>query len=402
MERPVASKRRRDERDDSVPADSALHDQGEGETIAELARSAGAAKPAAKEQPSREEMARRKAKRQAKKQKLAGAQKEKGGLAAVVTPAQARDHPFEVDTRDHAETPFEAYRDIEPLLFRLALELRKDKAKLRIYDPFFCEGSVKTHLARLGFTTVINENRDFYADAEAGSKKHGVEGPGTPEFDVIVTNPPFSGDHITRTLTWAAATGKPLFLLLPDFIARKGHYASFVSALSGGGTAPVSDVLSYMGPVAKAYMFAAPGRDINGSKAEGEEGGEEAPDRPFHVFAMSFQCVWFVHLGRGASKTIPTSTAHAAITGWWTKKYGPGAQNAAPSHAALAGRVEDLPQLAAEPLAKRKAEAKARPWRKKLNRQRKAGGGKGAPEGKEAGSGASGGAAASTTDDWSD
>jgi hypothetical protein len=392
MERPVASKRRRDERDDSVPA----LEQGGGELSAELAPSAGGP---AKEQPSREEMARRKAKRQAKKQKLAGAQKEKGGLAAVVTPAQAREHPFEVDTRDHAETPFEAYRDIEPLLFRLALELRKDKAKLRIYDPFFCEGSVKTHLARLGFTTVINENRDFYADAAAGPRKAGLDGPGTPEFDVIVTNPPFSGDHITHTLTWAAATGKPLFLLLPDFIARKGHFASFVSVLSGGRTGPVVDVLSYMGPLAKAYMFAAPGRDFTGAG----EGGEEGPDRPFHVFAMSFQCVWFVHLGGGASKTVPTSTAHATITGWWTKKYGPGAQNAAPSHAALAGRVEDLPQLAAEPLAKRKAEAKARPWRKKLNRQHKAGGGKGAPEGKGAGSGgATVPAASSATDDWSD
>lgn len=37
-----------------------------------------------------------------------------------------------------------------------------------------------------------------------------------PEFDVLVTNPPFSGDHIERTLAFALACRKPWFLLLPQ------------------------------------------------------------------------------------------------------------------------------------------------------------------------------------------
>ena len=43
--------------------------------------------------------------------------------------------PFDVDPTDHCETPFEAYRDIEPFLFALALKLGKPKERLRIYDP---------------------------------------------------------------------------------------------------------------------------------------------------------------------------------------------------------------------------------------------------------------------------
>lgn len=42
---------------------------------------------------------------------------------------------------DHCETPFEAYRDIEPLLFQLAVRLKKTKAELMLYDPYFCQVS---------------------------------------------------------------------------------------------------------------------------------------------------------------------------------------------------------------------------------------------------------------------
>ena len=55
--------------------------------------------------------------------------------AEATTPVLSRDHPFEVDAADHCETPFAAYQDIEPFLFRVALALRKPKEKLRIYDP---------------------------------------------------------------------------------------------------------------------------------------------------------------------------------------------------------------------------------------------------------------------------
>lgn len=36
------------------------------------------------------------------------------------------------DDRDHAETPFEAYRDLEPFLYRLAAISGKSKATLKV------------------------------------------------------------------------------------------------------------------------------------------------------------------------------------------------------------------------------------------------------------------------------
>ena len=91
--------------------------------------------------------------------------------------------PAHSDWHDHCETPFEAYRDVEPLLFRLAEQLGRTKATLRIYDPYFCEGSMVQHLGRLGFASVHNRNEDCYRVWSSGR---------TPQFDVLITNPPYS------------------------------------------------------------------------------------------------------------------------------------------------------------------------------------------------------------------
>ena len=55
------------------------------------------------------------------------------------------------------------YRDIADVLHQLAVHAGKCSASLRIYDPYFCEGSVVLHLRALGFTNVYNRNEDFYA-----------------------------------------------------------------------------------------------------------------------------------------------------------------------------------------------------------------------------------------------
>ena len=53
-------------------------------------------------------------------------------------------------------------RDLEAFLFRIAQSLNKSKAELRIYDPYYCEGSMVKHLGKLGFASVYNRNEDFY------------------------------------------------------------------------------------------------------------------------------------------------------------------------------------------------------------------------------------------------
>lgn len=153
-------------------------------------------------------------KKAAKRAKLLASQLAVAGVAAVVTPSVAVAHPFQRDPADDAETPFESYRDIEPLLARLAQLTPgvRDKAALRVYDPYFCAGSVVSHLGRLGFPRVHNVNVDCYA-AQRECR--------VPEFDVLVTNPPFSGAHLARALEFAGGCGKPFFMLAPDFLIDK-------------------------------------------------------------------------------------------------------------------------------------------------------------------------------------
>ena len=76
---------------------------------------------------------------------------------------------------------------------------------------------------------MINENKDFYAVCQRGE---------VPEHDVLVTNPPYSADHVERCITFAAKNlyehGRPYFLLLPSYSVNKPYYTS---ALLTGGAA---------------------------------------------------------------------------------------------------------------------------------------------------------------------
>ena len=100
---------------------------------------------------------------------------------------------FEVNYNDHFETPLRAYTDISPVLSQIAEKIGKTKAELAVYDPYFCQGSMVQHMSSLGFHNVINRNTDFYEDI--AMKR-------IPEYDVMVTNPPYSGEHKQKLLTY--------------------------------------------------------------------------------------------------------------------------------------------------------------------------------------------------------
>lgn len=252
-------------------------------------------------------------------------------------------HPFATEPGDHAETPFCAYEDIAPLLHRLAERLDVTPGSLRIYDPFFCEGRVSTHLSTLGFTTVYNRNEDFYAVQREGR---------VPEYDVLVTNPPFSGDHIEGIHTFAVNSQKPYFILIPQYVSRKAFYLEYFK------TREVALPYAYLGPQLQPYAFTAPNREdvrrMRGSGAggkEGEEGeevgeegttpgvqgGEEDTAGGFKVAAGSFQCVWFFSLGLEHHKFVLASWRRGVREGTLT------------TSAAIATDVNDLPQLNAAP-----------------------------------------------------
>lgn len=218
---------------------------------------------------------------------------------------------------DDAETPAAAYVDIAPLLRSVAATLGVTDAGLRILDPFFCRGSVRARLAAAGFPCVRNVDEDFYR-TDAYMRPEAA----AASFDVVVTNPPFSGSHISRALAWAARVPQPALLLLPQHVARQRAFFDFVAALAARGhPAPF-----FVGPRAAAYAFDAP------------TGHVRQPG--------SFQCVWFVALKQCTAM---------ALEAW--------SSAAAPPAAALAlGDPRRLPQLTLVP---RLTPAERR-WRRKL------------------------------------
>eukprot|EP00979_Chaetoceros_neogracilis_P004227 scaffold746_cov293-Chaetoceros_neogracile.AAC.15 len=133
-------------------------------------------------------------------------------------------YSFQVDDTDHCETPIQAYRDIQVILDRLVKSLNKTRSTLKIYDPYYCDGGVKEKLASYGFTSVINQNRDFYDD---------IDQKATPEYDVLVTNPPYSGVHLEKVLDFCSKSAnlqKPFLLLLPHFVYTKDYYKRALSS----------------------------------------------------------------------------------------------------------------------------------------------------------------------------
>lgn len=53
---------------------------------------------------------------------------------------------------------------------------------------------------------------DFYAVIAAGA---------IPAFDVLVTNPPYSGENVSKLMNFSLSCGKPFFLLMPNYVYEK-------------------------------------------------------------------------------------------------------------------------------------------------------------------------------------
>ena len=150
-------------------------------------------------------------------------------------------YPWPSDYSDHFETSPAAYADIARGLDCVAKKLGKSRAELVIYDPYYCAGAMKAHLAALGFAAVLNEKTDCYAVWARGQ---------TPAFDVLVTNPPFSDDNKKKALAFALAQRAPFFLLLPTYTITKAWFREAAAAAAPGR-------LLYAVPSA-AYAYAHP------------------------------------------------------------------------------------------------------------------------------------------------
>ena len=105
--------------------------------------------------------------------------------------ALSKKYSFATDYNDHFETPHIAYVDIYNILCEFAKTINKPIQDLVIYDPYFCDGTMKEYLTSMGtvcdfsiyisfivvtvhcadsigFVNIVNNNRDFYSDIKHG------------------------------------------------------------------------------------------------------------------------------------------------------------------------------------------------------------------------------------------
>ena len=148
---------------------------------------------------------------------------EQKALRAAAAPAPSVPHPppqplaFEAEEDDHCETAPTAYAHIAPLLQMLAETVGIPADTLRVYDPFYCNGAVTRHLAALGFPRVHNVNEDCYAVWRDGP---------LPAHNVVVTNPPYSGEHPESLLRFLRGNGKPWLALMPNWVVSRPYFAA--------------------------------------------------------------------------------------------------------------------------------------------------------------------------------
>jgi hypothetical protein len=233
---------------------------------------------------------------------------------------------FASDFNDEFETSAQAIQDIEPVLYRLCVALQKKKSELVIYDPYYCQGTVRNHFECLGFSNFIHAKRDFYKDVEQNS---------VPSYDVLVTNPAYSSNHKERCLQFCLASKKPWLLLMPNYVATKDYYHQTISALdlsqrASTSTGHISSPF-YIVPTSK-YEYLHPT-------------GAGKSSSPFFS-------IWYVYLCQEHT---------GKIYHWMDKKLSGGGAAAAKFGFSIVKSVQDL-----------KEEGAAPSWKRPNPRQRKA------------------------------
>ena len=206
-----------------------------------------------------------------------------GGGAGPAAAAAAAPSPAGVSRADHRETSDAAIRDIAHVLRALApccLPPGAPPSQLRLWDPYYCQGTVKVHYARHGFPLCHNKREDFYAVARRGS---------LPPHDVLATNPPFSADHIERALGFCAGNGVPWVMLLPSNVLGREWWGGMAVRLQRGGAAAPP---MFLAPATSPYGFDH--RRPSGGGA-GPKSARGAKQKKGHApSAAPLETIWFI------------------------------------------------------------------------------------------------------------
>lgn len=109
-----------------------------------------------------------------------------------------------------------------------------------------------------------------------------------PAHDILLTNPPFEGEHIQATLRYCLESngGRPCCILLPCFVAKKPYFKRLCQA---NGTSVL-----YLKPKT-AYSFWSPGRPLRDMHIDPSRGNEAdlRSGRP----TSPMETMWFCFTG---------------------------------------------------------------------------------------------------------
>jgi len=194
-------------------------------------------------------------------------------------------HNYQVDPLDHAETDLRAYLHLKPFLLLLANRLHKQQAQLGLWDPYFCKGAMVERLGKLGFKKVHNVNEDCYAVFKSGK---------LPDHDVVITSPPYSGNHIERCLRFCSANGakKAWCLLLPNWVQSRPYFQEILGEESSR--------VFFISPMAR-YTYWMP-LDLVTGKLKPDWVGQDGGTSPY-------DSTWFIYL----PKHMPAKKIYAAL-----------------------------------------------------------------------------------------
>jgi hypothetical protein len=139
---------------------------------------------------------------------------------------------------------------------------------------------------------VYNEKQDFYECIRTST---------VPPYDVLVTNPPYSADHMQRLLAFCVTTSKPWFLLVPNYVYTKDYYAPALapSSSSNSNSKSASGRLSmpfYVTPAGRRYLYSTP----KGRRQE-KSGKYTSPFPTFWYCQIYRSVTWYGGHGVGGS-----------------------------------------------------------------------------------------------------
>lgn len=185
-----------------------------------------------------------------KKKKMKGKSKSEAKSGSIDPADEERNiYPYDVVPDDHCESPVEAYQDISGLLTLCSQQISKSNESLFIYDPYFCEGSMKERMLSLGFPNVYNQKEDFYNKIITNE---------IPKYDVLVTNPPYSLQHMEKLLDFVFQSQKPFCLLVPNYVYMKEYYDQLLKLHSSRFVNKQTPVFYICPKVGRRYLYSTP------------------------------------------------------------------------------------------------------------------------------------------------